>query len=78
MAVNFDKLLALPPEERLRLAETLLASLPSDVRPAIPLLPPWQCRELDYLIDESDADGDEGRPADEVMTEIRRELWPDG
>ena len=33
-------------------------------------LPAAQRRELDRLLDEFDADGHEGRPADEVMREV--------
>ncbi len=75
MSSDLDKLLALPAAERLRLAETLLASLPTETQLASSL-PAAQRRELDRLLDEFDADGDDGRPADEVMSEVRKALWP--
>jgi putative addiction module component (TIGR02574 family) len=72
---DLEKLLALPAAERLRLAETLLASLPGESNLASSL-PAAQQRELDRLLDEFDTDGNDGRPADEVMREVRKTLWP--
>lgn len=62
----------LPLDERIRLVEDLWDSIASDQK-ALPLTPA-QAAELDRRIDAYEADGDAGRPADEVISDIRKKL----
>jgi putative addiction module component (TIGR02574 family) len=62
----------LPLDERIRLVEDLWDSIASDQK-ALPLTPE-QKAELDQRLDAYEADGDPGRPADEVIADIRKRL----
>jgi putative addiction module component (TIGR02574 family) len=75
MPIDIRQLLALPMDERLRLAELLWESL-HDAAGALPLTPELE-QELarrEALYPES-ADVEEGRPADEVLGDLRRQIW---
>lgn len=75
MPVDVRQLLALPVDERLRLAELLWESL-DDAADKLPLTHELE-QELarrEVLYPES-ADVEEGRPADEVLGELRRQIW---
>ena len=65
-------LLTLPLEERIRLVEDLWDSIAAD-QGAVPISDA-QRAELDRRLDAYALDGDPGLPADEVITEIRRQL----
>lgn len=69
MNANLQKL---PLDERIRLVEDLWDSIASDQK-ALPLTPE-QKAELDRRLDAYEADGDSGRPADEVIADIRKRL----
>lgn len=71
MTVNAN-LRNLPLDERIRLVEDLWDSIASDQK-ALPLTPE-QKAELDRRLDAYEADGDPGRPADEVIADIRKRL----
>lgn len=60
----------LPIEERLQLVEDLWDSIAADQN-AIPLTD-WQRAELDRRLDAYEADGEMGRPAEAVLTDIRK------
>jgi putative addiction module component (TIGR02574 family) len=62
----------LPVEERIRIVEDLWDSIAHD-QMALPLTVD-QKAELDRRLDAYDADGDLGRPASEVVSDIRRRL----
>jgi putative addiction module component (TIGR02574 family) len=62
----------LPIGERIRLVEDLWDSIASDQQ-ALPLTPA-QKSELDRRLDAYAADGDLGRPAAEVVSDIRTRL----
>ena len=62
----------LPIEERIRLVQDLWDSI-AEERTALPLMSE-QKRELDRRLDAYEQDRDEGRPADQVIAEIRRNL----
>lgn len=62
----------LPLDERIQLVEDLWDSIAAD-QSALPLTPE-QRAELDRRLDAYEADGDPGRPAEEVIEEIRRKL----
>jgi putative addiction module component (TIGR02574 family) len=62
----------LPIEERIRLVEDLWDSIASDQN-ALPLTPD-QRAELDRRLDAYEADGEAGRPAAEVIADIRKRL----
>ncbi len=66
------KLRELPLEERIRLVEDLWDSIASDQN-ALPLTPEQQA-ELDKRLDAYEKDGNPGRPAGEVIAEIRTRL----
>ena len=66
------KLRQLPVQERIRLVEDLWDSIASDQN-ALPLTPE-QRAELDERLDALEADGNPGRPAEEVIAEIRKRL----
>jgi len=72
MAVDLEKLLALPPAERLEIAQALWGSLEDapDLQ-SVPLLP-WQLEELERAIAEHEADPGSSLPLDEAITEIRK------
>lgn len=65
-------LLALPLEERIQLVEDLWDSIAAD-QGAVPISDA-QRAELDRRLDAYALDGHPGRPADEVIAEIRRQL----
>ena len=69
MNANLRKL---PLDERIRLVEDLWDSIASDQN-ALPLTPE-QRTELDRRLDAYEADGDPGRPAKDVIAEIRKRL----
>ena len=62
----------LPLDERIRLVEDLWDSIASDQN-ALPLTSD-QRAELDRRLDAYEADGDAGRPAEEVIADIRKRL----
>lgn len=66
------KLRALPIDQRLRLVEDLWDSIAADQN-ALPLTAE-QKAELDCRLDAFEADNNSGRPADDVIAEIRRKL----
>lgn len=66
------KLRGLPLDERVRLVEDLWDSIAAD-QSALPLTDE-QKAELDRRLDAYEADGDPGRPADEVISRIRSRL----
>jgi putative addiction module component (TIGR02574 family) len=66
------KLRKLPVDERIRLVEDLWDSIASD-QAALPLTSEQQA-ELDRRLDAYEADGDRGRPAEDVIADIRRRL----
>ena len=57
-------------DERIRLVEDLWDSIASDQN-ALPLTPEQQA-ELDRRLDAYEADGDPGRPAEDVIAEIQK------
>ena len=63
------KLLSLPVEDKLKLVEALWDSIAADQN-ALPLTDA-QKAELDKRLDAYELDGDHGRPALEVIAEIR-------
>lgn len=69
MNANLRKL---PVNERLRLVEDLWDSIASDQN-ALPLTPEQQA-ELDQRLDAYEADGYPGRPAVDVIADIRKRL----
>ena len=71
MAVNAN-LRKLPLDERIRLVEDLWDSSASDQN-ALPLTSEQQT-ELDRRLDACEADGDPGRPAEDVIAVIRKRL----
>jgi putative addiction module component (TIGR02574 family) len=62
----------LPLDERLRLVEDLWDSIAAD-QSMLPLTPD-QRAELDQRLDAYEADCDPGRPAEEVIADIRKRL----
>lgn len=62
----------LPLDERIRLVEDLWDSIASDQKALA--LTPEQKAELDQRLDAYEADRDPGRPADEVIADIRKRL----
>lgn len=62
----------LPIDERIRLVEDLWDSIAAD-QSALPLTPD-QRAELDRRFDAYEADGNPGRPAADVIAEIRKKL----
>jgi len=62
----------LPLDERIQLVEDLWDSIAGDQN-ALPLTPE-QRAELDGRLDAYEADGDPGRPAEDVIAEIRKRL----
>ena len=69
MNANLRKL---PLDERIRLVEDLWDSIASDQN-ALPLTPEQQT-ELDRRLDAYEANGVSGRPAEDVIAEIRKRL----
>lgn len=69
MNANFRKL---PLDERIRLVEDLWDSIASD-QSALPRMSEQQA-ELDGRIDAYEADGHLGRPAGDVIVELRKKL----
>lgn len=76
MDIDISKLLALPIAQRMTLAQMLWDSI-SD-HPDLETLPlsPHEQTELDQRLDEYEADGTpaNGRPVEEVLTDLRRKL----
>ncbi len=70
--MNIATLRDLPIEQRLHLVEDLWDSIASD-QGALPLTDD-QRQELDRRLDAYELDGDRGRPADEVLADIRKRL----
>ncbi|MGA9335071.1 MAG: addiction module protein [Rudaea sp.] len=70
--VNIATLRALPVEDRLGLVEELWDSIAADQN-ALPLTDE-QRQALDQRLDAYEIDGQPGRPADEVLTDIRKRL----
>ena len=66
------KLHELPLEERIRLVEDLWDSIASEQK-ALPLTPEQQT-ELDRRLDAYEKDGNPGRPAEDVIADIRKRL----
>ena len=66
------KLNSLPLDERLRLLEDIWDSIAADQK-ALPLTDA-QKSELDRRLDAYEADRNPGRPAKEIIAEIRRKL----
>jgi putative addiction module component (TIGR02574 family) len=64
------KIVSLPVEERLEVAEAIWASI-SGVPDALPITD-WQREELDRRLAEMDADPDGGLAMEEVFAAIRR------
>lgn len=62
----------LPIDERIRLVEDLWDSIAVD-QSALPLSSD-QIAELDRRLDAYDTDGDSGRPASDVISELRKRL----
>lgn len=62
----------LPLDERIRLVEDLWDSIASD-RHALPLTPE-QRLELDRRLDAYEADANPGRPAQDVIADIRKKI----
>ena len=71
LAMNAN-LRKLPLDERIRLVEDLWDSIASDQN-ALPLTPEQQT-ELDRRLDAYEANGVSGRPAEDVIAEIRKRL----
>jgi putative addiction module component (TIGR02574 family) len=66
------KLKELPLDERIKLVEDLWDSIAADQK-ALPLTPA-QRTELDRRLDAYEVDKNPGRPASEVLADIRRRL----
>jgi putative addiction module component (TIGR02574 family) len=77
MEIDLSKLLALPAAERLELAEMLWQSVGYASTNEAPLSRAEQA-DLDERLDEYEAGGEpaEGRPVDEVLSDLRRKTWP--
>ena len=69
MNANLRKL---PLDERIRLVEDLWDSIAAD-QGSLPLTPD-QRAELDRRLDAYESDGDAGRPAKDVIADIRKRL----
>jgi len=69
MNANLRKL---PLDERIRLVEDLWDSIAAD-QSLLPLTPE-QRSELDRRLDAYESDGDPGRPAEDVVADIRKRL----
>lgn len=67
-----SKLRKLPIDERIRLVEDLWDSIAAD-QDALSLTSEQQA-ELDRRLSAFESDGDPGRPADEVIADIRKRL----
>jgi putative addiction module component (TIGR02574 family) len=67
-----SRLRALPLEERIRLVEDLWDSIAAD-QDSLPLTEAQRI-ELDRRLDAYEADGNQGRLADDVLADIRRRL----
>ena len=76
MEIDLSKLLALPAAERLELAEMLWQSVGYASSNEVPLSSAEQA-DLDERLDEYEAEGEpaEGRPVDDVLSELRRKIW---
>jgi putative addiction module component (TIGR02574 family) len=69
MNANLRKL---PLDERIRLVEDLWDSIAAD-QSLLPLTPEQQA-ELDRRLDAYESDGNPGRPAEDVIADIRKRL----
>lgn len=69
--MNVD-LRKLPLEERIRLVEDLWDSIAADQN-ALPLTE-QQREELDHRLDAYERDGNPGRPAEDIVADIRKRL----
>ena len=74
MEIDILRLLALPPAERVRLAQILWNSIPDNA--GLEMLPISNAEraELDRRLAEYPEDTAEGRPMEEVLAELRHEL----
>ena len=62
----------LPVDERIRLVEDLWDSIAAD-QSAVPMSSD-QLAELDRRLDSYEVDGEKGRPAEEVISDLRKRL----
>jgi putative addiction module component (TIGR02574 family) len=74
MEIDILRLLALPPAERVRLAQILWSSIPDNAGPEILPLSNAERAELERRLAEYPEDDAEGRPVEEVLAELRHEL----
>jgi putative addiction module component (TIGR02574 family) len=74
MTIDIDKLLALPPAERARLAQILWNSIPDSADPDMLPVSDAELFELKRRLAEYPQDDVEGRPVNEVLTELRHDL----
>lgn len=74
MEIDIARLLALPPAERARLAQILWNSIPDNAGPETLPISDAERAELERRLAEYPKDDAEGRPVDEVLAELRREL----
>jgi putative addiction module component (TIGR02574 family) len=71
---DVDKLLKLPVEERLEIAQTLWNSVDLEDEARFLILPDWQRRILQNRLADLDRKPDDEQPWDQV----KEELWPRG
>ncbi|MCK6371409.1 MAG: addiction module protein [Gammaproteobacteria bacterium] len=74
MEIDVAKLLALPPAERAKLAQVLWNSIPDNAGPEVLPISDAERVELERRLAEYPEDDTDGRPVDEVMADLRREL----
>jgi len=73
MTIDIDRLLALPPAERQRLAELLWASL--DAGREADALPPEHRRELEQRLERPLGLDEQAVPVDAAIARLRRATW---
>lgn len=76
MDVDIAKLLALPPAERAKLARMLWESIPDNAGPDTVPISDAERAELERRLAEYPEDDAPGRPVEEVLAALRRELCP--
>jgi putative addiction module component (TIGR02574 family) len=74
MEIDILNLLALPPAERVKLAQILWSSIPDNAGPELLPLSNAERVELERRLTEYPEDDAEGRPVEEVLAELRHEL----